>query len=231
VKIQKMLPVFLFISCALGLEVKPDSSSFTVQLMQKYSKVLDTITLYNGTEGPIQIDTMSIAFLNGDSAECKFGNMCDSANWSCYNYSGWLYGMTDTSLRYSKDSLFILQDQNGKLLRYMLQPKDSLKFCLRIITNCPVCGRLPSFPATTKFRYSFITTNGEKASFLLTLNRATAVSGVRIPCRYQSAERSKPCYTLRGQKTDIRSPVGILVRNRETIVGLNRDTKEILHNK
>ena len=54
-------------SCAFGLEVRPDSLSLTVNLMQNRYKVLDTITLHNPSGEQIQIDTVSIKFLNVDS--------------------------------------------------------------------------------------------------------------------------------------------------------------------
>ncbi len=235
-KIQKIIFVCLVASCAFGLEVRPDSLSLTVNLMQNRYKVLDTITLHNPSGEQIQIDTVSIKFLNGDSIDFKRGKNCDSSNLSCYNYSGWTYGMFSNSmksisLRYIKDSLFLLQDTAGNPVEYTIPSNDSLQFGVCSIINCSLCDRTPSFPATTKFQYSFIARNGQKASFLLTLNQPTNIAPFQIPHHYLPAGRLGQLYNLRGQKMDGRFPVGIIVQNNKTYFRLDWSAREISNKK
>jgi hypothetical protein len=231
-KIRKILLVFLVASCAFGLEVKPDSLSLTVELLQNMYKALNTITLYNTTSDQIQIDTVFIKFLNGDSTDFKRGQNCDSSDWSCYNYGGWTYGGVASStiiiaLRYMKDSLFFMGKISGGPIEYTIPPHDSLQFSVRIITNCSVCDRMPSFPATTKFQYSFIARNGQKASFLLKLNEPTHVAPVQIPHHYLPAGRRGALYNLRGQKMNDGSPIGILIRNNKTYFRLDWNARKL----
>jgi hypothetical protein len=225
--IQKMLYIFLAASCAFGLEVKPDSLSLTVKLMQNLYKALDTITLHNTAGDQIQIDTVFVKFLNGgDSTDYKLGKNCDSLGWSCYNYSGWTYGGVASStkiidLRYIKDSLFVLQNAGSGPITYTIPPRDSIRFIVCAIINCPVCDRMPSFPATTKFLYTFVVSNGQKASFLLTLNQPTHVAPVQITHRYLPAGRLGQLYNLRGQKMTSSPPIGIFIRNNKTYFRLD----------
>jgi hypothetical protein len=224
--LQKVLFSCLAASCAFGLDVKPDSLSLTVKLLPNYTKALDTITLYNNSSNRIQIDTVSIKFLDGNSTDFKRGKGCDSADWSCYNYNGWSYdvfsyGVIINSLRYSKDSLFLLQDSAGSLINYTILPHDSLQFGLRVISGCAICDQMPFFPATTNFQYSFIVTNGQRAAFHLTLHEPTHVAPVQIPHRYLPAGRLGQLYNLRGQKMTDGSLIGIFIRNNKTYFRLD----------
>lgn len=227
--LQKTLFACLLASCAFGLDIKPDSLSLAL-------KSFDTITLYNNANDQIQIDTIFIKFQNGDSVDFERGKACDSANVSCYNYSGWSYGWSESSattisLRYVKDSLFLLQNSTGNPIEYTISPHDSLQFVVSTIVNCPACDRMPIFPATTKFQYAFITNDGQKASFLLTLNRPTNVSSIEVSRRYPWDGRPKAFYNLRGQKMDSRSPFGIIVQNNKIYFRLDWNTRELPNGK
>jgi hypothetical protein len=120
-----------------------------------------------------------------------------------------------------EDSLFFIGKISGGPIEYTIPPHDSLQFSVRLITNCSVCDRMPSFPATTKFQYSFITGDGQKVSFLLTLNQPTRVAPVQIPHQYVPAGRFGALYNLRGQKMDGRFPVGVIVQNNKTYFRLD----------
>lgn len=230
-KFSKMLLVFLAASCTFGLDVKPDSMSLTLNLMQNYHNALDTIILYNPSDKQIQIDTVTIKFLNGNPLDFSMGKACDptdSLHSRCYIYSGWFYGLS-MSLGYVRDSLFVLQ--NKGVVQYTIQPRDSVQFSICAIINCPYCGRRPSFPATTKFLYSFNIRNGERASFLLKLNHPTIVVPVQNPYRCLMAGHSGESFNLRGQKMDREQIIGILVRNNKLHFILDWDSRNILNNK
>ena len=204
--------LFFAISGILGLEIQPDSLSRTLRLLSYYYAPIDTIVLYNPGSERISIDTVFIKFLNGSiPTDFQAGKDCDPTHFYQYVYQGWVYGSDIVSLRYVSDSIFLLQDSVGIPRRYQLQPGDSLLFHLNVISNCPVCGRMPSFPATTRFLYSFIAAEGG-ATFLLTLDQPTAVSPARISSIKKPVRGIEPYYNLRGQKVGMNVPTGLKVR-------------------
>lgn len=185
---------------ASGLEVKPDSLFFPVSLQHSYYTVLDTVTLYNPSDTQVTIDTVLVKFLNGSSAD----------------FPGvWSYGVQSVTLRYVKDSLFILDDYLGLDIHYTVQPHDSLHFMVRIIGTCYFCNSLPRFPKATKFRFYFATAKGQRASFLLTLDPVTTVAEARVQYLHLPSHGRGQSYNLQGKRTDVLSPAGVTIRNAE----------------
>jgi hypothetical protein len=212
--------IFLLLcsSSIFGLEVKPDSLSFTLKLMSNYYNALDTITLYNTSADRIQVDSVYIRFLNGVSTDFTAGKGLDPTQFSQYNYQGWVYGGANISLRYVKDSLFLLQDSVGNPLHWLLQPGDSLLFGLRVVVNCPVCGRKPSFPGTTRFLYSFIAADGRSVPFLLNLYQPVGIPSVRKVRENKQTRYSGSFFNLCGRKIEIGRQAGVRVRANEMMV-------------
>jgi hypothetical protein len=180
-----------------GLEINPDSSSLSLHLIRNYPEAIDTIIIKNCGDKPLSIDTVAIKFLNGATVDFRCGINCKS--FSDYNYSGWTYGFSSQTLRYRCDSLFLLQDSDCNLVKYAVPAHDSMKFILRIITNCPICGRMPSFPTTTSFKYDFIEKNGGHNYFILNLKNATGTISNADRKSIRPNTQRKPPVNLRGQ--------------------------------
>jgi hypothetical protein len=159
----------------LGLEVDPDSMALSLLPFANYNKVIDTIKLVNTGNGALTVDSVTIRFLDGDSMDFKRGYDCDWGKYYDYNYKGWVYGMTYLSLRYVKDSLFLLQDSSGVPITVSIPSHDTADFRLAMVVNCVVCGRMPAFPNTTRFLYTFYTAGAVGGRFLLTQNNITKI--------------------------------------------------------
>jgi hypothetical protein len=188
---------------AWGLEIKPASLTISPSFVSKISAAIDTITLTNTSNAVVSIDTVTITFLNGDSADFRSGIGC--TDYSCFNYGGWSYGASShQALHYLRDSLYMLQDVSAGVVRYTLQPHDSLKFIVYSAINCPVCGRMPSFPKTTRFRFDFIGGNGVRDSFLLNLENPTATTYNIKQKNNQPVSRLTSYVNLRGQSINTR---------------------------
>lgn len=194
----------LMLACTIwGLEIKPVSLTISPSFVSKISAAIDTITIKNTSEIVVTIDTVTITFLNGDSADFRNGVNC--MDYTCFNYNGWSYGaLSHQFLRYLRDSLYLLQDLSGNPVRYTLQPHDSMDFIVYSAINCPVCGRMPSFPATTRFRFDFVGGSGQHNSFFLNLENITAVFyGTNQKCDHLVSQQT-PCVNLRGQAVNAR---------------------------
>jgi hypothetical protein len=76
-------------------------------------------------------------------------------------------------LRYLRDSLFLLQDGSGKPVTINLAPGASASFALHYPVNCPVCGRLPSYPGATRYAFTFIASEGSRAVLTVDLDDAS----------------------------------------------------------
>jgi hypothetical protein len=203
-------------SAVFGLDVNPDSLALSVKLMMKYYFALDTITIINSENRTVLIDTVAIKFLNGSPADFRAGWDCDPTKYYEYNYRGWLYGIGGKSLRYGMDSLFFLQDSTGTITSYSLLPNDSMIFVLRVIANCPICDRTPSFPSTTKFQFVFIENTGDRSYFILRLNDPTGVAPVTNPKARKYGTVRTPDVNLRGQSTNSPGPACIVARKGNT---------------
>jgi hypothetical protein len=180
-----------------GLELNPDSITISSNLIKKISGTIDTIIIKNTGESAVSIDSVKIMFLNGDSFDLRSGKNC--ADFSCYNYSGWSYGMSQQVLHYLHDSLFLLEDVSGNLLKYTIQPHDSVKFPLWSVINCPVCGRMPSFPTTTRFRFDFVGKNGMCDTFFLNVQNPTPIVYNANQKRDHTVLQQSSSVNLRGQ--------------------------------
>lgn len=93
----------------------------------------------------------------------------------------------------------MLQNASGSIIKYSLQPHESINFIVYSAINCPVCGRMPSFPKTTTFRFEFIGGNGVRDSFLLKLENPTPVIDNVKRQNNQSVSRITSYVNLRGQ--------------------------------
>jgi hypothetical protein len=200
---KTMFWYFVLFYSIWGLEIKPASLTISPNSISRVTAAFDTIAIVNTSNNVVSIDSVTITFLNGDSADFRCGVGC--TDFSCFNYGGWSYGAsTHQALRYLKDSLYLLQDLSTGVVRYTLQPHDSLKFIVYSAINCPVCGRRPAFPTTTRFRFDFIGGNGERNSFLLNLeNPTTTIFNVKQK-NNQSESKLNLYVNLRGQSINAR---------------------------
>lgn len=174
---------------AQGLEVSPRTvaGDFRPSL-----GAFDTVTLLNKTADVLRVDSITIRFLDGgadprpaDFTACK---ACPPDTIGAYVYGGWLYGPTlAQSLRYLRDSLFLIQDRHGVPVTLSLSPGASAPFALFHPVNCPVCGREPGYPGATRYAFTFIASEGSRAVLNLDLNppsglvRRETSPGIAVP--------------------------------------------------
>lgn len=172
-----------------GLAVVPQTVS---DAFRPSYRAFDTVSLVNESARDIRVDSITIRLLDGGAnprpAEFTACKTCPHDSLYAYNYNGWMYGHTlDRSLRYLRDSLFLIQDGSGVPVSVSLAPGASAPFALHYPVNCPVCGRMPSYPGATRYAFTFIASDGSRAVLNVEANFATAVIG-RIP----SLERAGP---------------------------------------
>ena len=196
---RSTLFLLILITASRAVTLTPDSSSVTLQPMMSIDKVIDSVRICNTTAAPVTVDSIIIKFLNGDSADFAKGKDCDPKVFSQYIYNGWVYGWTYRSLRYVRDSVFLLQDSSGKQVTISVGTGACTVFQLREITNCPVCGRMPSFPKTTRYSYTFFSSSGN-ATFLLKVNDVTAVSPSRTQAIVKLQKPHQAAFDARGRK-------------------------------
>ena len=179
-----MTAVAFLPSLSFSLNIHPDSMSLHISPMTAMHSAIDTVCLKNGASTAITIDSIHIFFLNGDTArDFRMGSDCHPGQFLEYNYNGWVYGTTHTTLRYVRDSLFLLQDSAGNATSISINPNDSEFFYVHVITNCPICGRMPSFPNTSKYRYSFHISGDAGFNLIVFINDAGTTSN-RTPMAY-----------------------------------------------
>lgn len=162
---------------AQGLEVIPDSVTVDFRFG---ADAFDTVSLVNKTAGMLRVDSITIRLLDGganprpaDFTACK---ACPPDSIGAYIYSGWLYGSSlAQSLRYLRDSLFLIQDRFGVPVSVSLAPGVSAPFALQYPVNCPVCGRPPSYPGATRYAFTFIASDGGRAVLNVGANHASAL--------------------------------------------------------
>jgi hypothetical protein len=206
-----LIVVLLLPSYSTGLTIHPDSIVLTIKPMLAMHSPIDTVTLKNETNAAIAIDSIKIRFCNGDSGDFKKGYNIQPGDFNRYNYEGWVYGgATHVCLQYLRDSLFMAQDSVGLPMKIFLHPNDSAFFYLQVITNCPVCGRMPSFPNTSKYRYSFHLSNNTSINLMVRLNdtvfTSTKVVGNTPRSNYTGA-RDKPTVQCRVRSHEIQFQV------------------------
>jgi hypothetical protein len=182
---EKLLLLLLLLlpTCGFGLIIHPDSIVLNIKPMMAMHSPIDTVCLKNETNAAIIIDSIKIRFCNGDSEDFKKGFDCQPAQFLDYNYRGWLYGATHTSLRYLRDSLYLLQDSLGNQTTITIHPNDSAFFNLQVITNCPFCGRMPSFPKASKYIYSFHLSGNTNINLIAIVNNEGSTS-IHSPMDY-----------------------------------------------
>jgi hypothetical protein len=165
-----------------GLTVVPESVSAE---LEPSTSAFDTIHLVNNTQATIRVDSITLRFLDGgpnskpgDFTACK---ACAPDSLGAYVYSGWLYG-ENQSLRYLRDSLFLIQDSHGVPVSVSVAGAASAPFALFFPVNCPFCGRLPAYPGTSRYAYTFIAANGSRAGLSVVVGHPTGLfPGVTRP--------------------------------------------------
>jgi hypothetical protein len=159
------------------LEVFPDT---VADDLRPRDGAFDTVSLVNRTADALRVDSITIRFLDGganprpaDFTACK---TCPPDSIGAYIYAGWLYGSSlAQSMRYLRDSLFLIQDQHGLPVTVSLAPGASIPFALHYPVNCPVCGRLPGYPGATRYAFTFIASEGSRAVLNVEAEHASAL--------------------------------------------------------
>jgi hypothetical protein len=214
-KPRSFIVIFALFTASYAITLVPDSSSVTIQPMSSINTVIDSVKICNSDPASITIDSIIIKFLNGDSSDFARGKNCDPANFFQYFYGGWVFGASNKSLRYIRDSVFLLQDSLGAPVAISIGANSCITFPLREITNCPVCGRMPSFPKTTRYSYTFFTSGGNKV-FIFKINDMTPVSYGRVTSllRYPAIHKTAACNLL-GRNVKGGNAAGFEMRNGE----------------
>jgi hypothetical protein len=214
-KTHSLMSLLFSFTASYGITLTPDSSSVTIQPMTSMAMVIDSVRICNTAPVSVTIDSIIIKFLNGDSADFNRGKNCDPAKYYEYIYNGWISGISKQSLRYVRDSVFLLQDSLGAPVTISIGANACTTFPLREITNCAGCGRLPSFPKTTRYSYTFFTSDGNKV-FLFKINDVTAVSNARVTSmlRYPAIHKLAACNLL-GRNVKGGNAAGIEMQNGE----------------
>lgn len=102
-----------------------------------------------------------------------------------------MYGAsTAQSLRYLRDSLFLIQDSRGAPVALDIGAGATVPFGLDFPVNCPVCGRMPSYPGATRYAFTFVSSDAGRAELSLAVSHPTAAMR---PERFSvPAPRAKP---------------------------------------
>ncbi len=174
-----------------GLIVAPDS---VVVGVQPGLLPFDTVLLTNSSAGLLRVDSITIRLLDGganprpgDFTACK---TCPPDTIGRDVYGGWMYGYPDFySLRYLQDSLFLIQDDHGVPVTLSIGPGASLPFALQFPVNCPVCGRLPTYPGADRYAFTFISSEGGRAVVEVRVDRPNATG---MPGKRPSSPKSGP---------------------------------------
>ena len=132
-KTPPLLFLLFFFTASRAITLVPDSSSVTIQPMQSIDKVIDSVRICSTAPASVTIDSIIIKFLNGDSADFSRGKNCNPQNYFEYFYQGWVYGMTNKTLRYIRDSVFLLQDSLGT-------PVANSNNAFSKLSNSPICS-------------------------------------------------------------------------------------------
>jgi hypothetical protein len=179
--LSAIMPMVLLTAAAAaaqGLEVVPKTLAAD---FRPEAGAFDSVSLVNQTAGALRVDSITIRFLDGgatprpaDFTACK---TCPSDSIGAYIYAGWLYGSSlNQSLRYLRDSLFLIQDRFGAPVTVNLAPGASSSFALHYPVNCPVCGRPASYPGATRYAFTFIASEGGSAVLNLEVDHATSLA-------------------------------------------------------
>lgn len=162
-----------------GLDVVPDTVNANAA---RGTRAFDTVSLVNRSPGSIRVDSILIRFLDGnkpgDFIACKG---CAPESIGAYVYNGWLYGPgSNQSLRYLRDSLFLLQDAHGAPVSVTVGGTPS-PFALYFPINCPFCDRPAAYPAAAHYAYAFIGDDGSRADLTVSVGPTSGVFRREIP--------------------------------------------------
>ena len=131
---------------------------------------------------------------------------CRPTQFYDYNYDGWVYGSLNKTLRYLRDSLFLLQDTSGNIATISIAPNDSSDFIIYLVVNCPLCARSPSFPKTTRYLYLFQNSSGRSDSLKVYINDKTFIEKPRMPDRPQFTQiGNAKIFDFAGRTVDARA--------------------------
>jgi hypothetical protein len=213
-EVEKMRITTTYISLCLclipcysyGLTMEPDSIVMEIEPLMVYHEPVETLTISNQSDTDVTVDSITIHLLDGDSLDFSMGIDCQPGQFSEYNYRGWVYGTSNKSLRYCRDSLFLLQDSSGNPVTFTIALNGSIEFPVWLIVNCPVCGRMPSFPATEHYLYLFHTSGGDPDSLKVTIRDSGSTTVITTPTG-KSGNRvvKKDKYNLAGQKLNTKN--------------------------
>lgn len=196
----------LFTGYAYGLEMEPDSIVREIEPLMVYNAPVETLTIQNRTGADVAVDSITIRFRDGDSSDFSMGIDCQWDQLSDYYYRGWVYGMTSNTLRYVRDSLFLLQDSSGSPVTFTVAPDDSAEFPVWLIVNCPECGRKPSFPATERYLYIFHHSGEAPDSLTVTIrDSASTPVGVIPPGKASRRPVTNDRYDIAGRKLNAKN--------------------------
>ncbi len=187
--LRVLIPVLLLMvgQQADAMSVSPDSLRLDVQPMMDIFDTIGTVHLEQSSPGDSVVDSVFVRLLDGDSADFVAGAQCDDTSFACHLYGGWVFGDAPVALSYVRDSLFLLVDTTGTPLTIRVPVDTGADFALRTIVNCPVCGRMPSFPATTTYEYTFVARSGLDAVAVVT---TTTTAVVRLPTGKRTVTRT-----------------------------------------
>jgi hypothetical protein len=179
-RLSAIIPMVLLLATAAaaqGLEVGPQTLTDN---FRPETGAFDSVSLVNKTANALRVDSITIRFLDGgatprpaDFTACK---TCPPDSIGAYFYGGWLYGSSfSQSLRYLRDSLFLIQDRFGAPVTVSLAPGASSTFALHYPVNCPVCGRPASYPGATRYAFTFIASEGGRALLNVEVDHASSL--------------------------------------------------------
>jgi hypothetical protein len=160
-----------------GLKAVPDSVRSD---LRPGSRAFDTVLLVNNSQVALRVDSITIRFLDGganpnpgDFTACK---SCAPDSLGAYVYSGWLYGSSQNqSLRYLRDSLFLIQDSHGAPVSLSVGGGASVPFALYFPVNCPFCGRPAAYPGATRYAFTFIASEGSQTGLSVAVAAPTGL--------------------------------------------------------
>lgn len=161
-----------------GLTAVPDSLRCE---LRTGSNAFDTVLLVNSGQTALRVDSITLRLLDGganpkpgDFTACK---ACAPDSLGSYVYGGWLYGYAQNqSLRYLRDSLFLIQDIHGVPVTLDVGASASVPFALFFPVNCPFCGRPAAYPGAERYAFTFIASDGGRAGLTVRVDHATALT-------------------------------------------------------
>ncbi len=193
--------LFLITGFSFGLTIEPDEVVKNISPLMVYYAPLDTVTISNTGGTDVVVDSITIQLLDGDSIDFATGSVCEPGDEACYLYQGWMYGSSNVTLRYLRDSLFLLQGTDGNPVTITVAANSTAEFEIELFVSCPVCGRMPSFPGTVDYRYLFYTAGGPPDTLLLMVNNSTGAQ--RTTASYPVVKRQSIAdkeFTITGRK-------------------------------